>query len=103
MKNCLKSSLSSKAAGASLNVLTFHLMSPVGHRIQVHGFYRFNSEPLAVTLVSDGQLGAKSQGRILLQVSPLFKMSSSTRQCLPQAEFFTSEFTQNLSPCLIAT
>lgn len=46
MKNCLKSSLSSKAAGASLNVLTFHLMSPVGHLIQVHGFYRFNSEPL---------------------------------------------------------
>ena len=103
MKNCLKSSLSSKAAGARVNMLTFQLMSPVGDCIQVHGFCSFNSEPLAVTLVSDGQVSAISQGRNLLQVPLLFKMSSSTRQCLPQAEFFTSQFTKNLSPCLIAT
>lgn len=61
MKNCLKSSLSSKAPGARVNVLTFHLMSPVGDCIQVHCFCSFNSKPLAVTLVSDGQLGAKSR------------------------------------------
>lgn len=54
MKNCLKSSLPSKAGGASLNMLTSCLTSHVGGRIQVRDFCSSNSEALAVTLCITG-------------------------------------------------
>lgn len=69
MKNCLKSSLSSKAAGASLNVLTFHLMS-CGSPHPGSWLHRFNSEPPTVTLLYQmvsWELNLKEE--FLLQVS----------------------------------